>query len=310
MTFGIAFHPADGQDAETLLKNADAALNRAKHAGEHYLFYQPEMNAEVTESLLLRGKLRQAIANNHLVLHYQPKIAVESGVVSGVEALLRWMDPDIGLVPPHRFIPLLEDSGMIVEAGQWAIEKAVEDYGRWHTIMEKPPRIAVNVSAVQLRRGDLPGVVREALEKQNLARHGLDLEITESMVMDDVDASIVRLRALRELDVAIAMDDFGTGYSSLAYLAKLPLNSLKIDRSFITTMIDNVDSMTIVSTIISLARALKLKVIAEGVESEEQARLLRLLRCDELQGYLFARPMPSDELVRYLRQQPAQYGFR
>jgi diguanylate cyclase (GGDEF)-like protein/PAS domain S-box-containing protein len=310
MTFGIAVYPADGPNAETLLRNADAALNRAKQAGEHYLFYQPGMNAEVTESLLLRGKLRQAIANNQLVLHYQPKIAVENGSVSGVEALLRWMDPDSGLVPPDRFIPLLEDSGMIVEAGQWAIGKAAEDYGEWLTIMERPPRIAVNVSAVQLRRGDLPGVVRKALEKQNLASHGLDLEITESMVMDDVEASIVRLRALRELGVAIAMDDFGTGYSSLAYLAKLPLNSLKIDRSFITTMIDNIDSMTIVSTIISLARALKLKVIAEGVESEEQARLLRLLRCDELQGYLFARPMPADELVRYLRKQPAQYGFR
>lgn len=304
MTFGIALFPADGEDAALLFKNADAAVNKAKRSGEHYLFYQPQMNATVTEGLLLQNKLRRALEKEQFVLHYQPKVDALSGRVNGVEALMRWLDPEVGLVPPAQFIPLLEDTGMILEAGRWAIRRALDDYREWGKLMEAPPRIAVNVSTIQLRRRDFVEVIRTAIGAADTAAPGLDLEITESMVMDDIEDNITKLRAVRDMGVGIAIDDFGTGYSSLGYLAKLPVNALKIDRSFIVTMTDNAESMNIVSTIISLARSLKLKVVAEGVETEAQARLLRLLRCDEIQGYLISKPLPANELIAFLRARP------
>jgi PAS domain S-box-containing protein/diguanylate cyclase (GGDEF)-like protein len=305
MIFGIALFPADGEDAALLFKNADAALNKAKRSGEHYLFYQPQMNATVTESLLLQNKLRRALEKEQFVLHYQPKVDALSGRVNGVEALMRWLDPEVGLVPPAQFIPVLEETGMILEVGRWAIRKALDDYREWGKLMEAPPCIAVNVSTIQLRRGDFVEGIRTTIGAADSAARGLDLEITESMVMDDIEDNITKLRAVRNMGVGIAIDDFGTGYSSLSYLAKLPLNALKIDRSFIITMTDNAESMNIVSTIISLARSLKLKVVAEGVETEEQARLLRLLRCDEIQGYLISKPLPASELIDFLRAKPA-----
>jgi EAL domain-containing protein (putative c-di-GMP-specific phosphodiesterase class I) len=296
MTVGIAVFPADGSDADTLFKNAEAALKKAKESGEHFLFYQREMNARVAEILLLENKMRRALDQQQFVLHYQSKIELATGTISGLEALIRWNDPETGLVPPIQFIPLLEETGMILEAGRWAILEALKEYERWSKQGLMPPRIAVNVSPIQLRQKGFVDVVRDALRASGTEPPGLDLEITESLIMEDIKGNIEKLRAVRDLGVNIAIDDFGTGYSSLGYLAKLPVNALKIDRSFIITMAEDRDSMNIVSTIISLAHTLALKVVAEGVDSEEQSRLLKQLKCDQIQGYLFSKPLPAAQV--------------
>lgn len=300
MTAGVALSPIDGEDIDTLFRNAEAALNKAKKGGDRYLFYQPAMNARVAETLSLENKLRKALDNEQFILHYQPKTVLETGALSGLEALIRWNDPETGLVPPAQFIPLLEETGMILEAGRWAITKALEDYRRWAAVGFEQSRVAVNVSAIQLRQKGFVDTVRQALEGRGESSGGLDLEITESLIMDDIEGNIAKLRAIREMGVTIAIDDFGTGYSSLGYLAKLPVNALKIDRSFIIGMADNPDNMSIISTIISLAHSLKLKVIAEGVETEEQLRLLTLLNCDEIQGYLISKPLPADQAFQFM----------
>lgn len=302
LTTGIAVFPADGTDADSLMNNADAALKRAKISGERYLFYQPEMNAIVAETLVLENKMRRALEKEQFVLHYQPRVSLADGSISGLEALIRWNDPDTGLVPPVQFIPLLEETGMILEAGRWAIERALVDYREWKTRGLQPPRIAVNVSPIQLRQRDFVDVVRRTIADSGIPPQSLELEITESLIMADIEGNFKKLCAIRDMGVDIAIDDFGTGYSSLGYLAKLPVTALKIDRSFIITMAKEPKSITIVSTIISLARSLKLKVVAEGVDSEEQSRLLRLLKCDEMQGFLFSKPLPADELAHLLRE--------
>ena len=296
ITGGIAIFPADGTDADTLFKNAEAALKKAKVAGERFMFYRSEMNARAAETLLLENKMRRALDQEQFVLHYQPKIELATQSISGLEALIRWNDPETGLVPPMQFIPLLEETGMILEAGRWAILEALKQYQEWSEQGLKPPRIAVNVSPIQLRQKGFVDVVRDALRASGTGSPGLDLEITESLIMDDIKGNIEKLRAIRDLGVNIAIDDFGTGYSSLGYLAKLPVNALKIDRSFIITMAKDPDSMNIVSTIISLAHTLNLKVVAEGVDSEEQSRLLKQLKCDEIQGYLFSKPLPAAQV--------------
>ena len=302
MTAGIAVYPADGRNADTLIANAEAALKQAKASGERYLFYQPQMNATVSETLVLENKLRRALEKDQFVLHYQPKIDLASGSVSGLEGLIRWNDPESGLVAPAKFIPLLEETGMILDVGKWVIRRALADHREWCERGLRPPRIAVNVSPIQLKRKEFVDVVRSAIGEFTADSHGLDLEITESLVMEDIAGNIEKLRALREMDVNIAIDDFGTGYSSLGYLAKLPANALKIDRSFIVTMAENPDSMSIVSTIIALAHSLNLKVIAEGVESEEQQKFLRLLKCDEIQGYLVSKPLPAEDIAVMLHE--------
>ena len=302
ITAGVAVFPTDGEDADTLFRNAEAALEKAKESGEKYLFYRPEMNSRVAETLLLENKLRQAIKKDQFVLHYQPKVDGKSGRVSGLEALIRWQDPETGLVPPLKFIPILEETGMILEVGQWAIRKALEDSRRWRMKDGSPPRIAVNVSPIQLRQRNFVEAVRRSVEEAGAGGCQLDLEITEGLIMRDIEENIPKLSAIREMGLQIAIDDFGTGYSSLAYLAKLPVTALKIDRSFIITMASNPQSMTIVSTIISLAHSLDLKVIAEGVDAEEQAKYLRLLSCDEMQGYLFSRPVPPDKVEDLLNR--------
>jgi diguanylate cyclase (GGDEF)-like protein/PAS domain S-box-containing protein len=296
LSIGIAIFPTDGHEPESLFRNADAALNKAKDDAAPYLFYQPAMNATVAQTLLLESKMRRAIEKEQFLLHFQPKLDLRTGRVNGMEALIRWNDPEAGLVSPAQFIPLLEDTGMIHDSGRWAIRNALEHYHRWQQQGLRPPRIAVNVSAIQLKQTDFVDIVRHAIEEYKDSLHGLDLEITESMIMEDIEGNIEKLRALRAMGVNIAIDDFGTGYSSLGYLAKLPVNALKIDRSFIVTMCNNPDSMTIVSTIISLAHSLNLKVVAEGVELQEQWDLLKLLQCDELQGYLYSLPLPAGKV--------------
>jgi PAS domain S-box-containing protein/diguanylate cyclase (GGDEF)-like protein len=299
---GIALFPNDGADSDTLFAHAESALQKARETGERLQFHSREMTERVAEQLVLENKLRQALENDEFVLHYQPTVELESRRIVGVEALIRWQSPELGLVPPGRFIPLMEETGLILEVGAWALKRASLDHRRWVDQGLKAPRIAVNVSAIQLRQREFVGRVEQAII-EGVRPTGIDLEITESLIMEDVQGSIEKLKAVRGLGVSIAIDDFGTGYSSLGYLAKLPVQTLKIDRSFIVTMLNDPDTMTLVSTIISLAHSLKLKVVAEGVDAEDQAKTLRLLRCDEMQGYLFSRPIPFDEMTALLMQE-------
>jgi diguanylate cyclase (GGDEF)-like protein/PAS domain S-box-containing protein len=298
---GIAVYPDDGIDADTLFKNAEAALRNAKASGERYLFYTRAMNERVAEKMSLENKLRQALEKEEFVLHYQPKVDLVTRRIVGVEALIRWQSPELGLVPPMQFIPLLEETGLILPVGAWALKKASLDHRCWVDQGLKAPRVAVNVSPIQLRQRDFVGIVEQAI-MEGVAPTGIDLEITESLIMEDVAGNIEKLKAIRALGLTIAIDDFGTGYSSLGYLAKLPAQTLKIDRSFIITMLNSPDTMTLVSTIISLAHSLKLKVVAEGVDAEDQAKMLQLLRCDEMQGYLFSRPVPFERMTTLLTQ--------
>ncbi len=298
---GIALFPSDGDNAEALFTNAETALKKAKTSSDRYVFYAPKMNARVAEKLTLENKLRQALEKEEFVLHYQPVVNLQSGAIIGLEALLRWNDPDTGMIPPNDFIPLLEETGMIIEVGRWALERAIADYHAWHAIGLHPPRVAVNVSAVQLRRKDFLSTVEKVLALRTNGADYLDLEITESLIMEDIEANIPRLRTIREMGVKIAVDDFGTGYSSLSYIAKLPIDALKIDRAFIVDMTSNPDDAIIVSSIISLAHALKLRVIAEGVETEEQSKFLKLLKCDEMQGFIFSPPVSPVMIETMLR---------
>jgi PAS domain S-box-containing protein/diguanylate cyclase (GGDEF)-like protein len=300
---GVALYPADGGDAEALLANAEAALRKARELGEARYFYHRALTERVAERLTLENRLRRALERSEFVLHYQPKVDSVTKRIVGVEALIRWQDPQSGLVPPGQFIPLMEETGLILEAGAWALAQAVSDHIRWLGMGLPTPRVAVNVSAIQLRRREFVATVEQALVR-GASPPGLDLEITESLVMEDIEANIAKLGELRRLGVGIAIDDFGTGYSSLGYLAKLPAQALKIDRSFIVAMLEDPDTMLLVQTMISLAHSLRLRVIAEGVDSEEQARFLRLLRCDEMQGYLVGRPVPFDEMTRLLANEP------
>jgi diguanylate cyclase (GGDEF)-like protein len=296
---GIAVFPSDGSTAETLLRHAEAALRQAKLTSEHSAFYSPDLNARAAEALAMESGLRRAIERDEFVLYYQPKITLSDRRICGLEALIRWRDPQGGMVLPGRFIPVLEESGQIGEVGEWALRQALKDQERWRAAGLSPPRVAVNVSAMQLSKLDFAQVIAKIMAGR--AGASLELEITESMIMEQVDRSIAALKQIRALGVSVAIDDFGTGYCSLSYVAKLPVNSLKIDRAFIVGMTEGSDGLAIVSSIIALAHSLKLKVVAEGVETEEQEQKLRLLACDEAQGYLFSRPVPYEAIEELLR---------
>jgi len=306
---GVALFPEDGIDADTLFKKAEAALKKAKMNGERYLFYTQKMTEAVAIRLTLENQLRQALDKGQFVLHYQPKINLASGQLTGVEALIRWNDPRTGLVPPGRFIPILEETGLIHDVGRWALSTAIDDYLRWNSAGVANVRIAVNVSPVQLRNRGFITEIRRAVDIDPRAASGLELEITESLIMEDVKRGVEILQAIRLMGVRIAIDDFGTGFSSLSYLAKLPVDTLKIDRSFVMDLVDGPEGLALVSTIITLAHSLKLKVVAEGVETEEQSRLLRLLNCDEFQGYLFSKPVPREILETRFLARPGQAGI-
>jgi diguanylate cyclase (GGDEF)-like protein len=291
---GVVLFPDDGADADTLFKNAEAAVKKAKVSGDRFLFYAQKMNDTVPGSLGIENRLRQALDKEQFVLHYQPKLNLESGKLTGAEALIRWNDPQTGLMAPANFISILESTGLIHEVGRWALHKAISDYQRWRRAGLPAVRIAVNVSPLQLRNRRFVAQVEEAVGITEDAAAGLELEITESLIMEDVNRSIVSLLAIRALGVTIAIDDFGTGFSSLSYLAKLPIDTLKIDRSFIVDMVSDTGNVTLVSVIINLAHALRLNVVAEGVATEEQLRQLRLLHCDEVQGFLYGKPVPVE----------------
>jgi EAL domain-containing protein (putative c-di-GMP-specific phosphodiesterase class I) len=260
------------------------------------------MNARVAESLALEHRLRRAIEDGRLALHYQPKMDVRSGRLAGLEALIRWQDPELGAVPPAKFVSLMEETGMILVAGRWALGRAVQDILRWQSLGLAVPRTSVNVSAIQLRQKDFVDSVLEAIASFGRAKPLLDVEITESVLVDDIEETTRKLQTLRRAGVEISVDDFGTGYCSLSYLARLPVDVLKIDRSFVVRMRDAGYPRNIVAMIVSLAHTLGLKVIAEGVEDDEQVRLLKDLGCDQIQGYLVSRPVPPLEIEALLRR--------
>jgi PAS domain S-box-containing protein/diguanylate cyclase (GGDEF)-like protein len=296
---GLAMFPHDGMDVETLLVNAEAALRKAKQSGERQVFFTANLSERTGAWLPLERQLVGALEREEFALFYQPKVDAASGRMVGLEALLRWQSRELGPVPPAKFIPLMEETGMILEVGAWALQRASLDHRRWTEMELAPPRIAVNVSAIQLRQQNFVPAVQAAI-RDGLTPSGIDLELTESLVMEDVEDNIRKLREIRALGLEIAIDDFGTGFSSLGYLAKLPIQALKIDRSFIVAMMKDPAAMTLVQTIISLAHTLGIKVIAEGVEEAQQAEHLRLLHCDQIQGYLISRPVPFNEITHLM----------
>jgi PAS domain S-box-containing protein/diguanylate cyclase (GGDEF)-like protein len=300
---GIAVFPQDGDDADALLHNAEAALKMARAENEPWLFYTRQMGSRIGEKRALEEQLRQAFKRKEFTLHYQPKVALGTGAICGAEALIRWNSPDLGTVPAAHFVPLLEETGMILEVGRWALQRAAADLREWERQGLRAPRVAVNLSPLQLRQPGFVEELRAAVSGPDGRPAALDLEITESVLMTDIEQHIGKLVAARELGMGIAIDDFGTGYSSLAYLNRLPIAAIKIDRSFVVQMTDSADTMNIVSTIISLAHSLGLRAIAEGVDSAEQLRFLRLLRCDEMQGFLFSKGLPAAEFAQLLREE-------
>ncbi len=302
-SIGVAIYPNDARDAEALLANADAAMYRAKENGrDNFQFYRPEINLRLQEKFSMQEALRLALTGRQFVLHYQPQLDLHTGAILGVEALIRWRHPTHGLLPPARFIPLAEETGLITGIGAWVITEACRQAEAWREQGMPPIRMSVNVSARQFRERGLTGVVAAALSDSGLDPRQLELELTESMIMQDVDQALGTMEELEELGVQLSIDDFGTGYSSLAALKTFPVGRLKIDMSFIKGLPDDEDDRTVAAAVISLGQKLKLKVIAEGVETAEQVDFLRRNCCDEMQGYHLSKPIPPDELAAFLRR--------
>lgn len=298
---GVCVYPNDGQDAENLLKNAEAAMYRAKEKGRNnYQFYTPIMNDKILERLDLENSLRHALNRQEMVAYYQPQVDLNSGKITGMEALARWQHPKLGLVSPACFIPLAEETGLIVPLGEYILSAACAQNKAWQESGLPPLRVAVNLSARQFQQEDLVERVAQILEKTKLASRYLELELTESAVMQDVEFTANTLRDLRKMGVHIAIDDFGTGYSSLSYLKKFPINTLKIDQSFIRDLTTDSNDAAIATAVIALAHSLDLKVTAEGVETQKQLNFLKKQKCDKMQGYLFSRPIPAKDFEKLL----------
>jgi diguanylate cyclase (GGDEF)-like protein/PAS domain S-box-containing protein len=300
-SLGIALYPADGLDAETLQSNADAALHQAKLRGRGMLrFFSSEMTGRAKARLTLEADLRRSVERDELRVYYQPQVDLISGQVVGLEALVRWQHPLRGLIPPVEFIPLAEETGYVVTLGEWVLRTACRQAKLWSNAGLTLHQVAVNVSAVQLSRGGLVEAVKEALLETGIAASQLELEITESSVMLDREKSFTTLAELKTLGVRLSIDDFGTGYSSMAYLQQLEVHKLKVDMAFVRDMTTNSSNASIVKAVIALGHSLGLEIIAEGVETVGQARQLRALECDVIQGYLISKPIPTDEMTRFL----------
>jgi diguanylate cyclase (GGDEF)-like protein len=296
--FGLAEFPENGEDATTLLENAEAALRSARESGERYLHHRLEMNSEVADRLALEQRLSTALAEQQFLLYYQPEIEIANARIIGLEALLRWRDPEQGIVPPSVFLPILESTGIIVAVGEWVLHQAADDCRRLQRSGVPPIRIAVNVSPLQLRRRHFASQFLEIAAGTSNADYGLDIEIVEGALLDDSTSVIGQLQALHAAGVRVAIDDFGTGYSSLSRLAQLPIDMLKIDRSFTSRLGMDETGTTVVSTIIQLAKAFGMITCAEGVETTQQLDMLKTLGCQQAQGYLFSRPVPIDDVER------------
>jgi len=308
-SIGISMYPHDGHDLGTLLKNADAAMFSAKAAGRNaYQFFTPEMNARVFERLSLENSLRKALARQELLLYYQPQYRVEDHRLFGFEALLRWRHPELGLVPPVRFIPIAEETSLILPIGEWVMREACRQQVAWQKAGLPATTVAVNLSAVQFRQSNFVALVQNILKETGLPAHQLELEITESLLMEDTERAVQILNDLKDLGVRLALDDFGTGYSSLSYLKRFPLDKIKIDQSFVRDMIRDSGDAAIIQAIIAIAGKLGMGVIAEGVESKAQLDYLAFHQCSEFQGYLFSPPVPAAEVPALLKsatQMPA-----
>ncbi|MBW7900725.1 MAG: EAL domain-containing protein [Rhodocyclaceae bacterium] len=307
-SIGIATYPRDGEHGESLLRNADVAMYRVKEHGRNsYRFYTPEMNHMALDRLDMEGNLRRALERDEITVFFQPILSLASGRIIGAEALARWNHPRIGMIHPPEFIPLAEETGLIIPLGERVLRLVCAQIAAWQAAEMPPLRVAINISARQFRQDDLPRLVGRVLEETGVGGESLELELTESMVMHDVDNAISMLRDLKQLGVDLSLDDFGTGYSSLSYLKRFPIDVLKIDRSFVRDIDSEADDAAIARAVIAMAHSLGLRVIAEGVESEAQLELLRKYDCDAFQGFLFSRAVPAEEfalLVRSGRTQP------
>ncbi|MBT9538492.1 EAL domain-containing protein [Thiobacillus sp.] len=303
LSLGIAAFPADGTDPDELIRKADAAMYHAKDAGRNtHRFFNERMNLDSAEHLQLRTDMRRAIEQNEFVLHYQPQVDLASGAIVGVEALIRWHHPELGMTPPGRFIPIAEACGNIVPIGEWVLREACRQAAAWQAEGLPPMVIAVNLSAVQFRRGNLEETIGRSLHDSGLAPHWLELELTESILLQDTAHMLQLFQRLKVLGVKLSIDDFGTGYSSLSYLRDLAVDKLKIDQSFIRDMARNTGSASIVRAVAQMARSLHLRTIAEGVEDPSVIKLLREYGCDEAQGYHFAHPMPAEACAEFIRR--------
>lgn len=302
-SIGVALYPDHGRTAEQLMKNADVSMYRAKEQGRnHYQFYSPPEGVQMPyERFAMEAMLRKALEKDELVVYYQPRISTRSEQLVCVEALVRWIHPELGLIQPLDFIPLAEETGLIVPLGELVLRKACHQVRKWQQLEGYSSlRVSVNLSPLQFRQQNLPVLIHRLLRESKLAPECLELEITESAAMQNVNRNILMLRDLKEMGVKISIDDFGTGYSSLSYLKRFPIDGLKVDRSFINGIHEDADDAAIVTAIIVLARTLKLKVTAEGVETEEQYAYLQQQGCDEIQGYLFGKPMPVNTFEDWL----------
>ncbi len=301
---GITLYPTDGQTREGLLQNAEVAMYRAKEHGESaYQFFTGDMNVRAFERLALENSLRKALERSELVLYYQPQVDLETGKISGMEALLRWQHPELGLVSPAQFIPLAEETGLIVPIGAWVLREACRQNKAWQDAGMARMRVSVNLSARQFQQQDIVEMTASALRESGLTADCLELELTESYIMQNPEAAIRTLRLLEKMGVFLSVDDFGTGYSSLSYLRRFPIDCLKIDRSFVQDIPGSADAAAIVSAIVAMASSLKLEIVAEGVETQDQLDYLKQLRCDRMQGFLFSRPIPANELEKLVKNQ-------
>ncbi|OIR03297.1 phytochrome-like protein cph2 [mine drainage metagenome] len=298
-SIGISLFPSDSKEFDTLIKQADTALYQAKDAGRNtYCFFSEQMNVDALSHMQLQGQLHNAISNQEFRLYYQPLTDSVSGRIIGAEALIRWQHPEMGFVLPDQFIPLAERSGLIIPIGEWVLNEACRQTQDWQRTCSMPPMvIAVNLSALQFKRGNIVETVTNALEKSGLPAGQLELELTESILLHDMDVVIKTLHDLKEIGLKLSIDDFGTGYSSLSYLKRLAVNKLKIDKSFVRDMVEDPEDAAIVKAIIQLGHTLQLTIIAEGVETDAQLSLLKNLGCDQIQGYLISHPLPAEEFV-------------
>ncbi len=304
-SIGIAIHPDDGHDTETLIKNADAAMYHAKENGRNnYQYFTADLNSRAFERLSVENSLRRGLEQGEFLLHYQPQINLASGAIVGLEALVRWQHPDFGLVPPLRFIPVAEESGLIVPLGEWVLREACRQNRAWQQAGLPAIPVAVNLSAHQFHQKNLAQTISGALQESGLDARYLELELTESVVMRGSESTVETLARLKQMGLMLSIDDFGTGYSSLSYLKRFPIDKLKIDRSFVRDVTLDQDDAAIAGAIIAMAHSLRLKVIAEGVETQEQSDFLKEQGCDEIQGYLFSRPLPAEQMEKLLRKNP------
>ncbi len=301
-SIGISCHPGEGVDVEALLKKADTAMHAAKRAGRNqFVFFSQALNDKAVEFLTLKSALREAIDRSELVLYYQPRVDLASGRILGVEALLRWFHPTMGAVSPARFIPIAEETGLIEAIGAWVLREGCRQRKAWLDAGLASCRVAINLSAMQMRQPDLVDMVRDVLAETGLPAECLELEITESVMVEDPEAVVEKLHEFRRMGIAIALDDFGTGYSSLSYIKRFPLDCMKIDQSFVRGIPGDANDVAITRTIIALARNLGLKTVVEGIETEEQLAFARAEGCDEYQGYLFSKPVSAEAVEKLLR---------